>query len=214
MTVAAYIRVSSRTQSHAMQRSAIEHAAASRGDAVATWHAERLSGKSLARPELERLRAAVRAGAVRALYVYRLDRLARSGIRDTFEVVEELRAHGVRLVTVADGFDLAGPAADVILAVLAWAAQAERLAINERIAGARERLAREGRPWGRPPRLNTVALERARALRREGRSIRGIAVAMKVPKSTVARALAVPESSASRRARNPAPASAQHPASE
>jgi site-specific DNA recombinase len=214
MTAAAYIRVSSRTQSHAMQRSAIEHAAASRGDAIATWHAERLSGKSLARPELERLRAAVRAGTVRKVYVYRLDRLARSGIRDTLEIVEELRTAGCTLVTIADGFDLTGPAADVVLAVLAWAAQAERLAINERISAARERLAREGRPWGRPPRLTTTAVERARALRREGRSVRGIAVAMKVPKSTVARALAVPESSPPRRARNPAPASAQHPASE
>jgi DNA invertase Pin-like site-specific DNA recombinase len=47
-----------------------------------------------------------------------------------------------------------GPEAEVILAVMAWAAKMERLAINERIAAARERLAGEGRPWGRPPRLS------------------------------------------------------------
>ena len=58
------------------------------------------------------LRAGVRVGVVRELYLYRLDRLARSGIRDTFEVVEELRDHGCAIVTVADGFDLAGPAAE------------------------------------------------------------------------------------------------------
>ncbi len=92
--IAAYCRVSSKAQSLATQRSAIERCAAARGDAVATWYAEKVSGARLARAELLRLREDVRAGAVRKLYLYRLDRLARSGIRDTFEVVEELRAHG------------------------------------------------------------------------------------------------------------------------
>lgn len=38
---------------------------------------------------------------------------------------------------MADGIDLNGPAAEVVLAVLAWAAKMERLAINERISAAR-----------------------------------------------------------------------------
>ena len=59
-------------------------------------------------------------------------------------------------MTVADGFDLAGPVAEVVLAVMAWAAKMERLAINERIAAARERLAEEGRPWGRPSRITPI----------------------------------------------------------
>ncbi len=148
MEATAYVRVSSKAQNHATQRSAIERAAAARGDTIAAWYGEKLSGKTLDRPELTRLRADARAGLVRRLYVYRLDRLARSGIRDTFEVLEELRAHGVEVVTVADGFDLAGPAAEVVLAVMAWAAKMERLAINERISAARERLRAEGKPWG------------------------------------------------------------------
>ncbi|RKG86243.1 hypothetical protein D7W82_17195 [Corallococcus sp. CA049B] len=40
---------------------------------------------------MERLRANARGGHVRRLYVFKLDRLTRSGIRDTFEVIEELR---------------------------------------------------------------------------------------------------------------------------
>lgn len=209
----AYVRVSSRTQSHATQRSAIERAAAARGDTVVAWFAERLSGRSLDRPELERLRASVRAGTVRTVYVFKLDRLARSGIRDTFEVVEEMRSHKVKLVTVSDGFDLAGPAADIILAVLAWASQAERLAINERIAAARERLEREGRRWGRPPRLSDSERARVLRMRREGRSVRAIAAALKVPRSIVGRACTVPESSGVRRRSNASQASAKHPAS-
>jgi DNA invertase Pin-like site-specific DNA recombinase len=188
MKVAGYMRVSSRAQDLAMQRAAIHKAAAARGDKVEAWFSEKRSGKLLSRPELDRLRAEVRAGRVKRLYVFRLDRLSRSGIRDTFEVIEELRANSVQVVSVSDGFALDGPAAEVVLAVMAWASKMERLAINERISAARERLAAEGRPWGRPPRLSKGECVRLRALRKEGRSIREIAVAMKVPRSTVARA--------------------------
>lgn len=188
MNAAAYVRVSSKAQDYASQRAAIERAANARGDKIKEWYAEKKSAKTIAREELGRLRADVRAGHVRRLYVFRLDRLARSGIRDTFEVVEELRAHGCELVTVADGFDLNGPAADVVLAVMAWAAKMERLAINERISAARERLAKEGRAWGRPPRLTPRERKGVASMRRAGHTIRQIAVALKIPRSTVARA--------------------------
>jgi DNA invertase Pin-like site-specific DNA recombinase len=185
----AYVRVSSRAQDLGMQKASIEKAAAARGDSIDDWYAEKRSGKLLARPELDRLRAMVRVGKVKRLYVFRLDRLARSGIRDTFEVVEELRAHKADIISVSDGFALEGPAAEVVLAVLAWAAKMERLAINERISAARDRMEAEGRAWGRPPRLSKAECARIRGLRKEGRSIREIAVAVKVPRSTVARAL-------------------------
>lgn len=199
-TVAAYCRVSSRAQDLATQRSAIERCATARGDTITGWYSEKLSGAKLARPELQRLRADVRAGVVRKVYLYRLDRLARSGIRDTFEVVEELRAHGCEIQTVSDGFDLAGPAAEVVLAVMAWAAQMERLAIGERISAARERLRAAGRPWGRPPRLRPAQVEKARLWAAEGLSVRQIAARLNTAKSTVGRVLAA--------SRNPAPARA------
>src|SRR5690348_8209640 len=88
--VAAYVRVSSKAQDLGMQRGAVERAAAARGDVVDVWYAEKKSARTLARPELDRLRVDARSGLVRKLYLFRLDRLTRSGIRDTFEVVEEL----------------------------------------------------------------------------------------------------------------------------
>ncbi len=201
MDSVAYLRVSSKAQDFAMQRAAIERAAAARGDTIVTWYAEKRSGKALARPELDRLRAEARAGKLAKLYVFRLDRLTRSGIRDTFEVVEELRAHGVQLATVADGFDLSGPAAEVVLAVMAWSAKMERVAINERIAAARERVEASGGAWGRPRRLSEADVAQVAALRSAGRSVRAIAVALKLPRSTVADALkSVSEKHAARRA--------------
>jgi DNA invertase Pin-like site-specific DNA recombinase len=186
---AAYIRVSFKSQTLDMQRAAIERAARARRDTITDWYSDKLSAKTLSRPGLERLRQAAREGRVPRLYAYRLDRLARSGIRDTFEVIEELRGHACELVTVADGFDLAGPAAEVVLAVMAWAAKMERLAINERIAAARVRLEQEGRSWGRPPRLTPFQKARIAELRRRGKTIREIAIAVHVPHATVGRAL-------------------------
>ena len=188
-SAAAYIRVSSKAQTLEMQRAAIARAATARGDRIGSWYSEKQSAKTLARAELARLRADARAGLVRRLYVFRLDRLARSGIRDTFEVVEELRAAGVELVPIADGFDLTGPAAEVVLAVMAWAAQMERLAINERIAAARSRLETEGRPWGRPSSLAPRDRARVLELHRAGRSVRSIAMAVKASRSAVWRVL-------------------------
>ncbi|MBK8994604.1 MAG: recombinase family protein [Myxococcales bacterium] len=190
MKTAAYLRVSSKSQDHATQRAAIERAASTRGDTVSAWYAEKQSGKSMARAELQRLRVDARAGHLRRLYVFRLDRLTRSGIRDTFELIEELRAHGVDIVSVADGFDLHGPASEVVLAVMAWAAKMERIAINERIAAARERVEAAGGRWGRPRRMARDDVARAAAMQAQGRSVREIAVALKVPRSTVGRALA------------------------
>jgi len=190
VSAVAYVRVSSRSQDLATQRTSIERAAAARGDVVGTWYAEKRSARTLERAELARLRADARAGLVRRLYVFRVDRLARSGIRDTFEVVEELRAAGVELVTVADGFDLAGPAAEVVLAVMAWAAKMERLATSERISAARDRVEAEGGRWGRPSRVDARTRERAAAMAARGRTVREIARDLKVPRSTIARAIA------------------------
>lgn len=186
MRAAAYVRVSSKGQDDRTQRTAIRRAAAARGDEVATWWAEKASATRNDRPELEALRAACRAGAVRRLYVFRIDRLSRTGIRDTLGIVEELRGAGVELVSVADGFDLSGPAADIVLAVMAWAAQMERAALGERISHARARVEASGGAWGRPRRMTLELAKKAALLKSNGKSIRYIAAALKVPRSTVA----------------------------
>jgi DNA invertase Pin-like site-specific DNA recombinase len=192
MTAIAYIRVSSRAQDHASQRSAIERAASAHRDTVDDWRQEKRSARTMSREELQRLLADARAGRLRGrrLYVFRLDRLTRSGIADTLTTLDELRTSGVEIVSVADGFDLTGAHAEVIVAVMAWAAKMERLAIGERIAAARERLEAEGGRCGRPQRMDGTEVARAAAMRAQGRSTRAIAIAMKIPKSTIARALA------------------------
>ena len=110
---------------------------------------------------------------------------------NTLAIVEDFQRWGVTLVTVADGFDLTGPTGSVILAVMAWAAQMERQALGERISAARERVEAEGGRWGRPRRIDPGTLDRARKMRLgpERMTIREIAVALKIPRATLAGAL-------------------------
>lgn len=185
--VGAYLRVSSRSQSLATQREAIERAARARGDEIALWWSETASARTTDRPVLSQVRGAARRGDLERLYVFRLDRLTRSGIRDTLTLLDEFKHCGVAVCSVSDGFDPSGPGGDIVIAVLAWAAQLERAAIGERISAARARLANEGRGWGRPSKI-TEAQRAQIALRlAKDDSIRAIARDVGVPKSTVQR---------------------------
>ena len=191
VAAAAYLRVSTQQQDWKLQRDAVERAARARGDRIpkGLWFEEKKSGASIDRPALQKLRAAVRAGRVGRVYVFRIDRLTRSGIRDTLALVEEFRRAGAELVTVADGFDMSGPAADVVLAVMAWAAQMERQAIGERVRAAIVRVRSKGGRWGRPPVLAKKTLAKAADLLQRGESVRSVATLLRVPRSTLRDAL-------------------------
>jgi len=163
-TVAAYVRVSSRGQNAATQRAAIETAARARGDTIGHWYAEKQSATRLRRPELDALREAVRRGELGRVYVFRLDRLSRTGIRDMLQVVDEFRSARCELVNLADGFSVEGPGSDIVIAVMAGFAQMEREALGERVAAARARVEREGGHWGRPRRVGPADERRIREL--------------------------------------------------
>ncbi len=183
---AAYVRVSSRSQDLASQKDAIAKMANARGDKVDVWYEEKRSAAKLARPELDRVREIARLGGIRKLYVFRLDRLARSGIRDTLGLLEELNANGCQVVSVADGFELGGVAGDVVVAVMAWAAEMERLALGERISAARARVEAKGGRWGRPARVGEKLVSRIRAAKG---TVRALSQRFKVPRSTVGEVL-------------------------
>lgn len=187
MTAAAYLRVSSRSQNASMQQAAIVKAAGARGARPIRWYFEQMTGSTRKRPELELLLEDARRGEFQVLWVFKLDRLTRSGIRDTLNLLEELKTCGCQVNSVADGFALDGPWADVILSVIAWAAQMERAAIGDRISAARSAREAKGLTWGRPSRLSLEQEAKIKALALEGQSIRTISMAVHVPKSVVGR---------------------------
>jgi DNA invertase Pin-like site-specific DNA recombinase len=65
-------------------------------------------------------------------------------------VVQELRKHGCKIVTVSEGVDFEGPWAVPILATLGTAAEIELEAQRDRMAGARAKAEAAGKRWGRP----------------------------------------------------------------
>lgn len=185
--VGAYVRVSSAAQTAASQRDAVSRACEARGCAIDVWFADTASGATLKRPGLAQVRQAARAGRLRELWVYRLDRLTRSGIADTLSLLRELRGAGCEVRSVADGLpDAKGPLGDILEAVLAWAAEVERVVIRERQDAARKRLEASGGAWGRPPRLTP---ERAAWFARqlEHKSARALEVETGVSRSTILR---------------------------
>lgn len=182
---AAYVRVSTPEQDYELQRLAIERAATARGDTELTWYSETRSGRSWLRPELERLTSAAARGLHARVYVWRLDRLTRRGPADTLAVVEQLKNAGCQLVSVTEGFDFAGPMGELLIAMLGFGAQQEMSAQLDRQRAARVRLESEGRAWGRPRKLAPETAAKIVELRAAGRSIRSIAMAVKVPRSSV-----------------------------
>jgi DNA invertase Pin-like site-specific DNA recombinase len=186
-----------------MQRDAIERAASARGDAIGHWYEDRFTGGGKHPPELVRLLDDARKGGLKRLYVYRLDRLGRRGIRDVLGLVHGLELAGVELVTIADGFTLeaAGPVRELFLSFLAWAAHMERLAIGERIADARIRVEARGGAWGRPRRMQPFDERRVREMHAAGKSVRAISATLKVPRATIGRTLSRKPPPAGKRAK-------------
>lgn len=183
--VAGYIRVSTPSQDYAYQRHAIEAAAGARGEQVDRWFGDVASGGTMDRPELERLRQALEQRCITRVWVWRLDRLSRSGIGDTLECVAAVRRAGATLASVADPFALEdGPGAELVLAVMAWAAQFEREKIRENQQAARARRAQQGLGWGRPG-LATATIDAIGVLASQGKTVREIARELQISRGVV-----------------------------
>jgi len=91
-----------------------------------------LSGGTLERPALQRLLAAIDAGQVTMIVVYKIDRLTRS-LADFARLVERLDAKGCSFVSVTQAFNTATSMGRLTLNVLLSFAQFEREVTAERI---------------------------------------------------------------------------------
>ena len=100
------------------------------------------SGGNVERPALKRLMAAIEAGAVDCIIVYKVDRLSRS-LLDFARMVEVFDQHGISFVSVTQQINTASSAGRLMLNVLLSFAQFEREIISERtrdkIAAARRK---------------------------------------------------------------------------
>ena len=91
-----------------------------------------LSGATLDRTALRRLMAAIEAGGVDTVVVYKVDRLTRS-LGDFAKIVEVFDAHGVTFVSVTQQFNTTTSMGRLTLNMLLSFAQFEREVTGERI---------------------------------------------------------------------------------
>jgi DNA invertase Pin-like site-specific DNA recombinase len=158
---AVYLRVSSRRQDTASQEPDIERwlKAQELVDSPKLFR-DRFTGRTMSRPQWDKLWAAVERGEVERIVVWRLDRLGRtaSGLTRLFD---ELQGRGVNLVSLKDGLDLATPAGRLMANVLASVAQYETEVRAERTLAGQEVARKNGKTWGgsRPGRLLKVTAE-------------------------------------------------------
>lgn len=148
-SVIAYVRVSTDDQTNENQRRAIE----SRYNVSRWFEEEGVSGSIPAsqRPAMGALLAYVREGDT--VVVVAIDRLGRNTI-DVLTTVETLKAKGVSLVSMREGFDLATPAGEFMLTMLAAVAKLERENIKARQMAGIERARAEGKNLGREKVIN------------------------------------------------------------
>ena len=151
--IVAYARVSTDDQTCENQRRTI-----SARYAVAKWFTDDgVSGAIAAteRPSMAALLAYVREGDV--VIVAAIDRLGRNTI-DVLCTVEALKAKGVSVVSMREGFDLATPAGKLMLTMLAAVAELERENLKTRQLAGLERAKAEGKALGRSKRIDDAAV--------------------------------------------------------
>ena len=125
--VAAYVRVSTVGQNEAGQRAEIERWLTGSGinPAKVRWFVDKKTGDTLKRPAFEKLQAAVFAGEVGTVVVYKLDRLSRK-LREGLDVLCDWCERGLRVVSVTQQIDFNGTMGKMLAAVLLGIAEMEQ----------------------------------------------------------------------------------------
>ena len=126
MTIACYVRVSTRRQKDDSQRAEIEKWLDSNGidRSQVKWYADKESGKFLKRPEFDRLQADIFHGKVKAVVCWKLDRLSRR-LRDGVNLLADWCERGLKIVVVTQQIELNGPLGRMIAAVMLGLAEIE-----------------------------------------------------------------------------------------
>ncbi len=189
---AVYLRVSTDRQTVENQRPEVDRVIAERGLEVVRAYEESESAVKR-RPEFDRMLADGKTGAFDVLVVWALDRFGRAAV-DNLLAVRDLDAAGVTVVSAREPWlDTSGPFREPMMFLVSWLGEQERKRLIERthagIARAREKGTKSGKAIGRPKRLARADVERILELHWDGRSGREIAQALKVPRTTVRRAL-------------------------
>jgi DNA invertase Pin-like site-specific DNA recombinase len=189
VNTAVYVRVSTESQRIDSQEQELRRYCRQRGWKDPAFYVDKISGAKASRPELDRLMQDIRAGKVERLVVYKLDRLGRS-LSHLALLIEELNRLHVSLIASSQGIDTSSDhaAGHLQLNVLIAVAQFEREIIKERVNDGLKAAKARGVQLGRPATINGHTAE-IRKLKAKGLGVRAIARELKMPPSSVHKAL-------------------------
>jgi putative DNA-invertase from lambdoid prophage Rac len=183
---ALYLRVSTDDQVTENQRPELEQLARARGLKIVAVYEEHASALKVRR-RFEAMMNDAHRGAFDVLLLWALDRLGRSMVGN-LQAVLELDRRGVQVLSVREPWlDTGGPVRPLLVAIFSWVAEQERAHLVARTKAGLERARRRGVHLGRPVARVDVVL--ARSLRAQGLSIRDVAKALRVPTTTLHRAI-------------------------
>lgn len=188
--VAVYVRVSTKAQDQRSQLPDLERWASTQDDDV-VWYRDVASGRTMDRPQWNKLVEAIKSGRVSKVVVWRLDRLGRTA-KGLTALFDELTQRRVGLFSMKDSLDLSTPAGRLMANVLASVAAYETEVRAERVQAGQAVARQQGKKWGgsKKGRLITVTVEqRSQVLAMRGQKITRIARTVGLSRPTIYRLL-------------------------
>jgi DNA invertase Pin-like site-specific DNA recombinase len=190
MTIAAYVRVSTRHQKDDGQRAEIQKWLDASGidPTQVRWYADKETGTTRRRPAFEQLQADIFHGKVRTVVMWKLDRLSRR-LKDGVVTLADWCDRGLKIVVVTQQLEFNGPVGRTLAALLLGLAEIENEYRRERQAAGIEQAKKKGRFKGRSKGTTKGKPGRAAELRTKGLTAPEIATALGVSERTVFRYL-------------------------
>lgn len=185
--IAVYCRISTAEQNTDMQIDGLREFAAQRGWTIVREFVDvGISGSKDRRPSLDEMMRDARRRRFSVVVVWKFDRFARS-VRHLVTALDEFRELGIDFVSLHDAIDTSTPTGRFTFAIVAAVAEFEREIIRGRVKSGLDAARRRGRRIGRPK--VRVDLDRALALRAEGKSFAATAKLLGVGVGTLHAAL-------------------------
>ena len=160
-----YARVSTELQSLDLQIAALEKVG------VDSVFSDTCSGAKLSRPAFDRLMSIVKPGDF--IVIYKLDRLSRTGLIQTLELLESLAQQEIFVESISENVSSNNktPMGKAFLSLLAVFAQLERDLLNERRADGIEQAKIQGKYKGRMRRINLELFVEMNKMINDGKSV-------------------------------------------
>lgn len=190
MTIAAYVRVSSKRQKDDAQRAEIQKWLDANGidPKQVEWYADKETGRTMKRPEFDRLQKDIFNGKVKCVILWKLDRLSRR-LKDGVITLADWAERGLKIVVVTQQLEFNGAVGRTLAALLMGLSEIEWEYRKERqqagIAVAKKKNIYKGRKAG----TTKGKPDRAKELKAKGLNAPEIATALGVSERTVFRYL-------------------------